>query len=56
MKTVNTHTGTYSCLRCMTEFDLIAETHLKCDCGGLLLKGSLEELSDEDSDAEDDLA
>lgn len=56
MKTVNTHTGTYSCLKCMTEFNLFAETHLKCDCGGALLRGSLEELSDDASDGEDDLA
>jgi hypothetical protein len=40
----------------MTEFNLFAETHLKCDeCGGPLLKGSLEELSDENLDPEDDL-
>ncbi len=53
MKTAKTHTGTYSCLECMTEFDLVAETHLKCDaCGGPLLQGTLEELSDEEPDDE----
>lgn len=57
VKTAKTHTGTYSCLTCMTEFELVSETHLKCDdCGEPLLQGSLEELCDEDSDAEDDHA
>jgi DNA-directed RNA polymerase subunit RPC12/RpoP len=57
VKTAKTHTGTYSCLNCMTEFDLVAETHLKCDeCGGPLLQGSLDELCDEDFDGEDDPA
>ena len=57
VKTTKTHTGTYSCLHCMTEFDLVAETHLKCDeCGGPLLQGSLDELCDEDPAGENDLA
>ena len=57
MKTAKTHTGIYSCLNCMTEFDLVAETHLKCDeCGGPLLQGSLDELCDEDPPDRDDLA
>ena len=57
MKTAKTHTGTYSCLECMTEFDLVAETHLKCDdCKGPLRQGTLEELCDEDDGTEDDPA
>ncbi len=56
VKTAKTHTGTYSCLDCMTEFNLVAETHLKCDCGGALLKGSLDELRDDYLDADDDPA
>ena len=57
MKTAKTHTGIYSCLNCMTEFDLFAETHLKCDdCGGPLLKGSLDELCEDDPNAERDPA
>ena len=55
MKTAKTHTGTYSCLNCLTEFDLVAETRLKCDdCGGALLQGTVEELSDEEAGQEDD--
>jgi Zn finger protein HypA/HybF involved in hydrogenase expression len=56
MKTARMHTGTYSCLSCMTEFDVVAETHLKCDeCGGPLSQGTLEELCDDD-DLEDEPA
>jgi hypothetical protein len=50
MKQAKTHTGTYSCLDCYTEFDLTAEKSLRCDCGGLLIKGTLEELGVEDAD------
>lgn len=57
MKTAKTHTGTYSCLDCMVEFDLVAETRLKCDdCKGALLRGALEDLCDEDGGTEDDPA
>jgi DNA-directed RNA polymerase subunit RPC12/RpoP len=57
VKTVKTHTGTYLCLSCMTELDLVDETHLKCDdCGGPLLQGTLEDLCDEEGDSEDDPA
>ena len=49
MKQMKSHSGTYSCLNCCTEFELVGETHLKCDeCGGPLFKGKLEELIDEE--------
>jgi DNA-directed RNA polymerase subunit RPC12/RpoP len=57
MKHFKTHTGTYSCLNCYIEYDLTAEKSLRCDdCGGLLVKGTLEELgvADEDLDDEDE--
>ncbi len=45
MKQRKTHTGTYSCLECCIESNLVAEESLKCDqCGGPLSKGSLEDL------------
>jgi PHP family Zn ribbon phosphoesterase len=54
MKTLRTHTGIFSCLHCYTEFDLFAETNLKCDtCGGILVQGKLEELVEEDGDGAD---
>ena len=50
MKRAKTHTGTYHCQTCMIEFDLIAETSLKCEeCQGPLSKGSLDEIWDDDS-------
>jgi hypothetical protein len=51
MKQHKTHTGTYSCLECYIEFDLMAEESLKCDhCGGPLTRGSLDDLWAEDED------
>lgn len=54
MKQAKTHTGTYSCLDCYTEYDLTAEKSLRCDCGGLLVKGTLEELGVDDADLDDE--
>jgi PHP family Zn ribbon phosphoesterase len=54
MKQPRTHTGTYSCLACYTEYDLTSEKSLRCDCGGLLAKGTLEELSMDDADLDDE--
>ena len=54
MKTPKTHTGTYSCLDCYIEFDLVAEPSLKCDqCEGPLSRGSLEQLTGEELDEDD---
>jgi DNA-directed RNA polymerase subunit RPC12/RpoP len=53
MKQARTHTGTYSCLDCYTEYDLTAEKSLRCDCGALLVKGTLEELGVDDADLDD---
>lgn len=51
MKQHKTHTGTYCCLECYIEFDLMAEESLKCDrCGGPLSKGRLEDLWAEEDD------
>jgi PHP family Zn ribbon phosphoesterase len=53
MKHAKTHTGTYSCLNCYVEYDLVGETHLKCDeCGAPLTRGTLDELY-EDEDGEE---
>lgn len=55
MKHFKTHTGTYSCLNCYIEYDLTAEKSLRCDdCGGPLVKGTLEELGVDDADLEDE--
>ena len=54
MKQPKTHTGTYSCLDCYTEYELTAEKSLRCDCGGLLVKGTLEELGVDDADLYDE--
>jgi len=55
MKTTKLHTGTVSCLHCYVEFDLVSETSLKCDdCGGPLSRGTLEELTGEEFDDDDD--
>jgi len=41
----------YHCQTCMIEFDLIAESSLKCEeCQGPLAKGSLDEIWDDDDD------
>ncbi len=54
MKTLRAHTGIFSCLHCCTEFDLFAETNLKCDsCGQLLIQGRLQELTDQVDDEQD---
>lgn len=54
VKTRKTHTGAYSCLECMVEYDLVADESLKCDgCGGMLEKGTLEELDDGDDDEDE---
>jgi len=51
MKTPKYHSGTFHCPECAIEFDLIAEQVLKCDqCGGLLVKGSLADYTDDDED------
>jgi DNA-directed RNA polymerase subunit RPC12/RpoP len=53
MKHAKTHTGTYSCLNCCVDYDLVAETHLKCDeCGAALLRGTLDELCEDDDGEE----
>jgi hypothetical protein len=53
MKHAKTHTGTYSCLDCCVEYDLVGETHLKCDeCGMPLVRGTLDELCEDDDDEE----
>ena len=54
MKQKKLHTGTYCCPECCIEFDLTAEESLKCDrCGGVLLKGSLDDFENEgDEDTE----
>ncbi len=55
MKRAKTHTGTYHCPACMIEFDLVAETSLKCDeCQGPLAAGSLDEIWDDEDDGEDE--
>ena len=47
-KRMKSHSGTYSCLNCCIEFDLVAVTQLKCDeCGGPLIKGELEDFVNE---------
>ncbi len=51
MKQRKLHTGTYCCPECCIEFDLTAEESLKCDrCGGVLVKGSLDEFENEDDE------
>lgn len=51
MKQKKLHTGTYHCPECMIEFDLTLEESLKCDrCGGVLMKGSLDEFENEDDE------
>jgi DNA-directed RNA polymerase subunit RPC12/RpoP len=53
MKHAKTHTGTYSCLNCCVEYDLVGETHLKCDeCGAPLVRGTLDERCEDDDDEE----
>jgi len=55
MKTVRTHTGVFSCLACMVEYDLFSETNLKCDtCGGPLIEGHLQRLVDDDDELQGD--
>ena len=55
MKQKKVHTGTYHCPDCYIEFDLVAEQSLKCDqCQGLLHKGSLDEVWDDDDQDGDD--
>jgi hypothetical protein len=54
MKQRKTHTGIYCCPECCTEFDLTADESLKCDkCGGLLYRGSLEDVLDDDLEPDD---
>ncbi len=54
MKRKKLHTGTYHCPACFIEFDLVAEESLKCDqCGGPLAKGPLEEIWEDDDEADD---
>jgi len=49
MKRAKTHTGIYHCPECMIEFELVAETSLKCDeCQGPLAAGSLDEVWDDE--------
>lgn len=51
MKQKKLHTGIYCCPECCIEFDLTAEESLKCDhCGGVLVKGSLDEFENEDDE------
>jgi hypothetical protein len=53
VKHAKTHTGTYSCLDCCVEYDIVGETHLKCDeCGAPLMRGTLEELGEDDDGEE----
>jgi len=54
MKRKKLHTGTYHCPACFIEFDLVAEESLKCNqCGGPLAKGPLEEIWEDDDEADD---
>ncbi len=53
MKQSKTHTGTYCCPACCIEFNLVAEESLKCDrCSGPIIKGTLEDLWEDDEDQE----
>ena len=53
VKHAKTHTGTYSCLNCCVEYDIVGETHLKCDeCGAPLMRGTLDELGEDDDGEE----
>jgi DNA-directed RNA polymerase subunit RPC12/RpoP len=55
MKMPKLHTGIYSCLHCYIEFDLIGESSLKCDtCGGPLSRGTLEDLTGEEFEEDED--
>lgn len=53
MKQRKAHTGVYSCPECCVEYELNNETVLKCDdCGGPLLEGTVEDVCDEDEEAD----
>ena len=53
MKLRKTHTGVYCCPDCCIEYDLSAETVLKCDeCGGPLYQGALDEYEDAEPEPE----
>ncbi len=54
MRTRKTFNGAYSCLHCGIEFDLLGEDNLRCDCGCLLVQGSLDEFEGEADDALDE--
>lgn len=51
MKRAKSHTGTYHCPNCMVEFELVAETSLKCEeCQGPLAVGGLDEIWEDEED------
>jgi hypothetical protein len=56
MKTRKLHTGAYWCPNCCVEFDLVAETKLKCDeCQGPLASGTLDDYCEAEEDMGDEL-
>ncbi len=53
VKTRKKHTGVFSCPICCVEFELFLDAGLKCDdCGGPLVKGSLDDYYVDEDDAE----